>query len=186
MVAFAQATGTKNYYNFISMAGSRLLAPRAERLLFRHIRRINARARALISPQMFLRLRISEILVLTIGHIVHPGTIRDRVALPPRFPKEKRGTTRIVPIGQELRRALERYLFQRAARGPLQSNDPLFLSPRHGTDSQPHAIRRSMAQKIIKRALSKIVADPLGLSSHSLRKSWGLRLVFMRRVATIS
>jgi len=33
-----------------------------------------------------------------------------------------------------------------------------------------------MAQKIIKRALSKIVPDPLGLSSQSLRKSWGMRL----------
>ena len=158
------------------MAGSRPLTPREERLLLRHIRRINARDRALISAQMFLGFRISEILALTIGHVVHLGAIRDRVAMPPRFLKGKRGSTCTVPIGQELRRALERYLFQRAARGPLQPNDPLFLSPRRDADGRPHAIRRSMAQKIIKKALSKIAADPQGLSSHSLRKSWGLRL----------
>lgn len=125
---------------------------------------------------MFLGYRISEILALTIGHVVHRGTIRDRVALPPRFLKGKRGSTRTVPIGQELRRALKRYLFQRAGRGPLKPNDPLFFSPRGGADGQPHAIRRSMAQKIIKKALSRIASEPQGVSSHSLRKSWGLRL----------
>lgn len=158
------------------MAGSRPLTPREERLLLGHIRRINARDRALISAQMFLGFRISEILAFTIGHVVHHGAIRERVALPPRFLKGKRGTTRTVLIGQELRRALERYLFRRGACEPLQPDAPLFLSPRRGADGQPHAIRRSMAQKIIKRALSKIVSDPQGLSSHSLRKSWGLRL----------
>src|ERR1019366_8160656 len=102
------------------MAGSRPLTPREERLLLRHIRRINARDRALISAQLFLGFRISEILTFTIGHVMHHGAIRERVALPPRFKKGKRGTTRTVLIGQELRRALERYLFRRAARGPLQ------------------------------------------------------------------
>lgn len=93
------------------MADSRPLSPREERLLLRHIRRINARDRALISAQLFLGFRISEILALTIGHVVHHshGAIRERVALPPRFLKGKRGTTRTVPIMQELRRALERY-----------------------------------------------------------------------------
>jgi hypothetical protein len=67
-------------------------------------------------------------------------------------------------------------VFQRAGRGPLKPNDPLFFSPRGGADGQPHAIRRSMAQKIIKKALSRIASEPQGVSSHSLRKSWGLRL----------
>ena len=33
-----------------------------------------------------------------------------------------------------------------------------------------------MAEKIIKRALIAVCDDPQGLSTHSLRKSWGLRL----------
>src|SRR5690242_18949343 len=41
---------------------------------------------------------------------------------------------------------------------------------------QPHAIRRSMTSKSIKRALLAISPDPQGLSSHSLRKSWGMQL----------
>jgi integrase len=155
------------------MAGSRPLTSREERLLLRHIRRINARDRALISAQMFLGFRISEILALTVGHVLHHGQIRERVALPPRFLKGKRGSTRTVPIGPELRRALEHYLFRRH---PLDSAAPLFVSPRHGAGGAPRPICRWMAQKIIKRALSAIAEDPQGLSSHSLRKSWGLRL----------
>ena len=33
-----------------------------------------------------------------------------------------------------------------------------------------------MAEKIIKRALRSITSDNQGLSTHSLRKSWALRL----------
>src|SRR5258708_439168 len=109
--AFIEKPKQKNDSDVISMAGSRPLTPREERFLLRHIRRINARDRALISAQMFLGFRISEIFMLTIGHVVHHGAIRNRVALPPRFLKGIRGSMRTVPIGQELRGALERYLF---------------------------------------------------------------------------
>jgi integrase len=157
------------------LSGSRPLTPREERNLVRHIRRINVRDRALISAQMFLGFRISEVLALTVGHVLLNGHIRTRVALPPRFLKGHRGTTRSVPIGPELRRALERYLARQARRTDLSSNAPLFPSS-HRDNGDIISIGRSSAEKIIKRALRRISPDPQGLSTHSLRKSWAVRL----------
>lgn len=115
-------------------------------------------------------------LALTIGHVLHHGQIRSHVALPPRFLKGKRGNTRSVPIGPELRRALDRYLAQRAREKPVAPTEPLFRSRFHAADGGPKPITRSMAEKIIKRAFRVISEDTLGLSSHSLRKSWAMRL----------
>ena len=125
---------------------------------------------------MFLGFRISEVLALTVGHVLDRGRIRPRVALPPRFLKGGRGTTRTIPIGPELQRALERYLQKRERHGELWADAPLFLSPRRGPGGAQQPICRSMAEKIIKRALVAIGADPQGLSTHSLRKSWAVRL----------
>jgi integrase len=125
---------------------------------------------------MFLGFRISEVLALKVGHVLHEGKIRSRVALPPRFLKGRRGTTHTVPIGPELHRALERYLEKRARHPGLHPNVPLFLSPRRGINGEPQSIGRSMAEKIIKRALRTISPDPQGLSTDSLRKSWAVRL----------
>lgn len=158
------------------LSGSRPLTPREERQLVRHIRRIKARDRALISAQMFLGFRISEVLAMTVGHVLLNGQIRTRVALPPRFLKGRRGTTRSVPIGPELRRALERYLAQQARRTDLTSNAPLFPSSHRDSNGNTIAIGRSSAEKIIKRALRRISPDPRGLSTHSLRKSRAVRL----------
>jgi len=158
------------------MAGSRPLTPREERLLLRHIRRINARDRALISAQLFLGFRISEVLALNIGHVWDGSRIRARVALPPRFLKGGYGTTRTIPIGPELRRALERYLAQRGRYDDLRLNAPRFLSPRRRPDGAQKPICLSMAEKIIKQALVAVCGDPQGLSTHSLRKSWSVRL----------
>ena len=49
------------------------------------------------------------------------------VSAPIRFLKGRRGTTRSVPIGPDLRRALELYL---AFRADLTGDAPLLLSPR--------------------------------------------------------
>ncbi len=65
---------------------------------------------------------------MTIGHVLHAGEIRNHVALPPRFLKGKRGNDRSVPIGPELRRALELHLARRTPRQQLRPDDPLFLS----------------------------------------------------------
>jgi len=158
------------------MAGSRSLTTAEERLLVRRIRKINARDCALVCAQLFLGFRISEILALTIGHVLYRGRIRDRIALPPRFLKGQRGTTRSVPVGPGLQRALERYLEKRARRAPLLSEAPLFLSRQHGANWAAKPLSRSSAEKIIKRQLGGICADPQGLSTHSLRKSWASRL----------
>jgi integrase len=158
------------------LSGSRPLTPHEERIFLRHVRRLTPRNRALITAQMFLGFRISEVRALTISHEVHHGHIRSHVALPPRFLKGKRGNTRSVPIGPELRRALERYFAQRARKRPLSPTEPLFRSRFHAADGGPKPITRSMAEKIIKCAFRVISGDTQGLSSHSLRKSWAMRL----------
>ena len=156
------------------LSGSRPLTAHEERIFLRHVRRLNPHNRALITAQMFLGFRISE--ALTIGHVLHHGQIRSHVALPPRFLKGRRGNTRSVPIGPELHRALERYLAQRMRKHPLDPTQPLFRSRFHAADGGPKPITRSMAEKIIKRAFRVISDDTQGLSSHSLRKSWAMRL----------
>jgi hypothetical protein len=59
--------------NHTFFSNGRLTSPHSlrpeERLLVRHIRRINARDRALISGQLLLGFRISEVHVLIIGHV---------------------------------------------------------------------------------------------------------------------
>jgi integrase len=158
------------------LSGSRPLTAHEQRIFLRHVRRLNPRNRALITAQMFLGFRISEVLAVTIGHVMHQGDIRSHVALPPRFFKGKRGNTRSVPIGPELHRALERYLAQRVRKHPLVLTEPLFRSRFHAADGGAKPISRSMAEKIIKRAFGAIRDDTQGLSSHSLRKSWAMRL----------
>lgn len=158
------------------LSGSRPLTEREERNFLRHVRRLNPRNRALITAQMFLGFRISEVLSLTIGHVMHHDQIRTHVALPPRFLKGKRGNARSVPIGPELHRALDRYLTQRACKHPLSPTEPVFRSRFHAPDGGAKPITRSMAEKIIKWAFRVISDDTQGLSSHSLRKSWAMRL----------
>lgn len=158
------------------MAGSRPLTKSEERLLVRRIRRVNARDRALISAQLFLGFRISEIIALRVGHVWHHGQVRARVALPPRFLKGHYGRTRTIPIGPELHRALASYLKRREADGSLRPELPLFLSRCHGPAGAPKTITRSMAEKIIKTQLRLISDDPQALSTHSLRKTFAVRL----------
>jgi len=158
------------------MAGSRPLTHSEERLLVRRVRRLNSRDRALITSQLFLGFRISEVLALKVGHVFCGGRVRPRVALPPRFLKGGRGTTRTIPIGPELHRALERYLGMRTQGEELQPEAPLFLSPRRGPAGAARPLCRSMAEKIIRKALHGLGSDPLGLSTHSLRKTFAVRL----------
>ena len=120
---------------------------------------------------MFLGFRISEVLALTIGHVMHHGQIRSHVALPLRFLKGKRAITRSVPIGPELRRSPERYLAHRGRKHPLFPTEPLFRSRFHAADGAPKPITRSMAEKIIKRAFRSISDDTQGLvESQSAQK----------------
>jgi integrase len=58
----------------------------------------------------------------------------------------------------------------------LDPTAPLFLSRFHGPGGSPKPITRSMAEKIIKRAFGVISDDTQGLSNHSPRKRWAMRL----------
>ncbi len=159
------------------MAGSRPLTPHEQRRLVRRCRRLNARNWALICAQLFLGFRISEIPALTIGHVVRDGAIARRISLPPRLLKGGYGTTRSVPVGPKLARALEAYLRRRGPPGELRPEAPLFLSRERGVDGVARPLCRSSAEKIIKRVLLSVAPDdPFGLSTHSLRKSWATRL----------
>lgn len=159
------------------MAGSRALSPMEQRLLVRRCRNLRPRDRALICTQLFLGFRISEVLALTIGHVVANGQIAPRVTLPPRLLKGGYGSTRSIPIGAELARALERYLQERGPVAELSRGAPLFLSRAHGPGGSEKALSRSGAEKLIKAVLSRLAPDdPYGLSTHALRKSWAHRL----------
>lgn len=140
------------------LSGSRPLTAHEERVFLRHVRRLSPRNRALITAQRFLGFRISKVLALTVGHMLHHGQIRSHVALSPLFLKGQRGNTRSVPIGPELRRALERYLAQRARKHPTPQSELLFRSRFHAADGGPKPITRSMAEKIIKRAF-RVISD---------------------------
>ena len=159
--AVARAIGTiieSELRDGTRLSGSRPLTAHEERVFLRHVRRLSLRNRALITAQMFLGFGISEVLALTISHVMHHGQIRSHVALPPRFLKGKRGNTRSVPIGPELHRALERYLAHRARKHLPSPTESLFRSRFHAADGGPKPITRSMAEKIIKRAF-RVISD---------------------------
>ncbi len=160
----------------LGMSGARSLSQREERLLVRRSRKLPARNRAMIMAQLFLGFRISEILALTVGHVVHEGAIRQRIALPPRFTKGGYGGTRTIPVANELRRALEHYLASRARDEALTPDAPLFVSRNHAADGSAKSLGRSAAEGIIKESLVAIGEDVVGLSTHSLRKTWAVRL----------
>src|SRR5688572_12557618 len=114
---------------------------------------------------MFLGFRISEVIALTIGHVLHHGQLRSHLALPPRFLKGKRGNTRSVPIGPEVRACIEQYLAKRTRKHPLAPTEPLFRSRFHAADRGAKPITRSIAENIFKRAFRVLGDDTQGLSS---------------------
>lgn len=158
------------------MATSRPLTAAEERALVRYSRRLPPRDAALIAAQLGLGFRISETLSLTVGQVLRDGAIRPVVAIPPRKLKGRRGRTRAIAVGPELNRALTRYLSSRARREHLVPSAPLFLSVRRDARGNPKAIFRTVAERIIKRALVHVCGDPHGLSTHSTRKTWAMRL----------
>lgn len=161
----------------VIMAGSRSLTSTEERSLIRALRRLSARNRALISTQAFTGFRISEVLSLTIGQILRHGHIVEKIGVRPKHLKGHYGNTRWVPVGPELRRALETYLTRRARNEELNPSSPLFLSREHGEGGVAKALSRSGAEKLIRRVLRSIAEDDgQRLSSHSLRKTWARRL----------
>ncbi len=171
--------------NSPALAGSRSLTSTEERSLIRGLRRLSARDRALITTQAFTGFRISEVLSLTIGQMFRNGRIVEKLGVRPKHLKGHYGNTRWVPIGPELRRALETYLTRRARKEELNSMAPLFLSREHGEGGVAKALSRSGGEKILRRVLRSVSeCDGQRLSSHSPRKIVGAAFV-RRKVVTI-
>jgi integrase len=166
------------------MAGRRPLSPQEERLLLRTVRKLSPRDRALVTTQWFSGFRVSEILALTIGNVADGDGLdglRTQICLPPRSMKGRRGTTRRVPVGCELTRALSSYLAWLRKRIILDPGLPLFLSSHGGPENQARALTRQTAQKLVHSAFLKAgITDDGRLGTHSLRKT------FARRVYTRS
>lgn len=160
------------------MAGARSLTPKEEKLLIRHIRRIGGRNRAIVSAGLFLGLRVSEVLSLTIGQVADErGQIRSRTGIRPHRLKGGYGNTRWIPICPELARALSAYLAQRAKKEVLKPDAPLFLSRESAADGSQKALSRSGAEKLIAGILRHIGQGDLEtLTSHTCRKTWARRL----------
>jgi integrase len=160
------------------MAGARSLTPKEEKLLIRHIRRIGGRNRAIVSAGLFLGLRVSEVLSLTIGQVADEhGQIRSRVGIRPRCLKGGYGNTRWIPICPELARALSAYLALRSKKEVLRPDAPLFLSREAAADGAQKALSRSGAEKLISGILRHIGQGDLEtLTSHTCRKTWARSL----------
>lgn len=160
------------------MAGARSLTPKEEKLLIRHIRRIGGRNRAIVSAGLFLGLRVSEVLSLTIGQVADErGQIRSRLGIRPRRLKGGYGNTRWIPICPELTRALSAYLAERAKKEVLKPDAPLFLSRESAADGSQKALSRSGAEKLISGILRHIGQGELEtLSTHTTRKTWARKL----------
>lgn len=143
----------------------------------RRMRNAPPRDRVLVTAQLFLGFRISEVIALTVGHVFKDGRVRDRVSLAPRFLKGRYGGTRSVPVSAELRRSIEAYLHRRKKEESLAPGAPLFPSRHHGINGAAKGICRSSAEKIVKAHLLAVAqTDRDALSTHSLRKSYGVRI----------
>ena len=120
---------------------------------------------------MFLSFRISEVLALTIGHVLHHGELRRRAALPPRFLKGKTATH--AACRSDPKCTVRSSATSRSAQENTCScrPEPLFRSRFHAADGGPKPITRSMAEKISKRAFRMTSGDTLRASSHSLSSS---------------
>jgi integrase len=119
---------------------SRALTPNEERALVRYCRKLSARNRVLVLTGLFTGFRISEVLALKISDVLHEGRIREFISLPPRFLKGGYGGSRSIPVANELQRALEDYIMERAKTEVLEPDAPLFVSRNHAP-----AVRRRVS-----------------------------------------
>lgn len=159
------------------MAGRRPLNAQEERALIRTSRRLPPRDRALIATELFLGYRSFEVASLTVAQVVREGTILPRIGLPPRHRKGRYGSTQWIPVGPELRRALEHYLQWRARHaGPVRPGDPLFVSRTRRPDGTGRPIGRKRIYAIVMAAFRRAgIAYDGRLGTHSLRKTFAIK-----------
>ncbi|HYF75651.1 MAG TPA: site-specific integrase [Symbiobacteriaceae bacterium] len=108
-------------------------------------------------------LRVSDLLKLTVGHVVDAkGKPLDRITLR----EQKTGKAKSFPISATAARAITEYL---AARPGADSGDPLFLSRK---SKGPGHLQRAQAYKIINDA-ARAVGITEAIGTHTLRKTFG-------------
>jgi integrase len=155
------------------MSGRRPLTPLEERKLLRVARTLPARDQALVTTQWLTGFRVSEVLSLTVGHVLRSGAIAQKIGLTPRHLKGGYGRTRWIPVLPELHRALARHLGvlrRQCVPGP---DLPLFLSRQKNPDGTARALSRESARLILHAAFRRAGIENDGrLGTHTLRKTW--------------
>jgi|GEM_PF-557463 len=161
----------------LSMAGCRSFTPSEERRLLRVIRSLPPRDRALLTAQWMGGYRISETLSLTVGSVLHHGNLRGVISIPPRRLKGGYGTTRRVPVSNELRRALEVHLHHLRKRWELTPELPLFISRKADSEGAPKPLTAESARLIAHGAFARAGIENDGqMGTHSFRKSWARKV----------
>lgn len=108
-------------------------------------------------------LRVSDLLTLTVGHVVDTSRKPlDRITLRER----KTGKAKSFPISATAARAINEYL---ATRPDAGSDDPLFLSRK--SKGRGH-LQRAQAYKIINDA-ARAIGIKEAIGTHTLRKTFG-------------
>lgn len=159
------------------MAGRRPLSKLEERKLLRVVRRLCPRDRCLITAQWWTGFRISEILSITVGQVMRDGALLPKIGIRPSHLKGGYGTTRWVPVLQELARALDRHLGWLGRRYDLTPDLPLFPSRQRDREGRVKPICRSQADTIIDDAFARAgVVNDGRLGTHSLRKTFARRV----------
>jgi integrase len=120
--------------------------------------------------------RISELLSLTVGDVLHNGKILQAVSVRRRHMKGKT-SGRTVPLHPEARAALSVWLeaMTKTAKGSLDPMTPVFCSRvKDPTTGRKRAISREQAWRILKEAFS---ANELQgkLGTHAMRKTFANR-----------
>lgn len=125
------------------------------------LRAENPRDELLFTFGINTALRISDLLALTIGHVVEsPGTLAVAVTIQ----EKKTGKSKTFPLNQAIRKPLIAYLKTRPGALP---GEPLFLSSREkGFLGRRHALR------ILKSAAERIGLKT-NVGTHTMRKTFG-------------
>lgn len=161
------------------MAGSRALSEIEEAAVLGVLDRFASRDRLLVTLGLNTGFRLAELLALRVGHVWDGERIRSTLRLERRHMKLGRGvrrrevSSRAVPINDQVRAALADHLEVLRAQGCLEPQVMLFRS-----GQREEGISRMQATRVLARIFRAAeIVDCGGLSSHSLRKRFAMRLM---------
>ena len=127
--------------------------------------------------QWFTRLRVYEVLSLTVGSVYRAAELVDKIGIAPSNVKGGSGRSRWVPVLPESRRARERHLSWLCRRIDLTPDLPLLLSRESDGERQCRALHRESARRIIQSAFAAAgIVNDGRLGTHTLRKTWARRV----------